>query len=403
MPDVRILLLTYGVPWPLNSGARIRDFNLLRASVLEGAHVTLCCFAKDEREIPDLLELRGLCHDVRVYRPPRRSLAGHLAAIWRAVRDRRPIATSPFFYPEFAAELRSVAERDAVKIFQIEHTFLAGYLCAVPANCRSVLSLHNIGSQQYARIARLATGCRCRCGFCLKALLMRQWEADYAARFDHCIVVSSADAGMLRGINPAVRVSVVENGVDCHRFQPLPEEPASNDILFTGVLAYPPNADAVRFFCREILPRVRRDVPEARFLIVGQEPPKDILSLANPGSVMIFDGVADVIPYYRRTRLSVVPLRAGGGTRLKVLESMALGRAVVSTTIGCEGIEVAHGRELLIADEAAAFARHVVSLLRDGQLRCELTARARRAMEVAYDWPHLAAKQFHAYTSLLSS
>lgn len=161
-----------------------------------------------------------------------------------------------------------------------------------------------------------------------------------------------------------------------------------------------PNADAVRYFCQEILPLVRRDVPGARLLIAGQSPPPDVRALAASDAVSLLPDVADIVPCYQRARLAVVPLRAGGGTRLKILEAMALGRAVVSTTIGCEGLGVSPGRDILIADEPEAFAAGVVSLLRDTAARAALAARARQTVESAYDWPLLAARQLAVYRSL---
>jgi sugar transferase (PEP-CTERM/EpsH1 system associated) len=401
VPKVRLLVLTYGVPWPLTSGAHIRDFNLLRA--LSGAvEITLCCFAQDEIEIPDLAPLRELCREVSVFRSGRHSLWRRAGAFAAALRRGVPLAMCPFFYPEFAAELRSIAQGRAIQVFQIEHSLLAGYLWAAPEGCRTVLALHNVCAVQYARMARLDIGVWDRAGFRIKAWLLGRSEARAAARFSHSIAVSSSDAELLRRENPRLPISVVENGVDCARFQPLAEAPEGNDLLFTGVLGYPPNADAVRFFCREILPLVRRAVPDARLLIVGQSPPPDVRALAESEAVELLSDVADIVPCYQRARLAVVPLRAGGGTRLKILEAMALGRAVVSTTIGCEGIGVSHGRDILVADQAEAFAAGVVWLLRDPAARAELAARARQTVERDYDWPLLAARQLAIYSALTS-
>jgi len=395
---VKVLQLTYGVPWPPTSGARIRDFNLLRA--LSGAaDITLCCLAQDEVEIPDLARLQALCREVRVFRPGQHSLWRRAGAFAKALRRGVPLAMCPFFYPDFAAELESIARREAVAIFQIEHSLLAGYICAAPEGCRTVLSLHNVCSVQYARIAGLDLGVWGRAGFRIKAWLLGRSEARAAARFSHLIAVSTTDAEFLRRENPALPISVVENGVDCARLQPLAEAPAGNDLLFAGLLGYPPNADAVRFFCREILPLVRLQIPDARLLIAGQSPPPDLRALARSDSVVLLADVADIVPCYQRARLAVVPLRAGGGTRLKILEAMALGRAVVSTTIGCEGIDVSHGRDILVADQAEAFAACVVSLLRDPAARAALAARARQTVERGYDWPLLAARQLAVYTS----
>ncbi len=393
-------MLTYGVPWPLNSGARIRDYSLLQGLATR-AEVILCCFAKDEVEIPDISGLRKLCREVRVYRPARRSFWEHAGAVAKALWTGMPLATSPFFYPDFASELRTTALREAVQILQIEHSLLAGYVCVAPPGCHTILSFHNIGSVQYARMARLDTGLLRHAGFRIKAWLIGRCEAHYAPRVSHCIAVSPTDAAVLQRVNPSASVSVVENGVDCRRFQSLPDASSGNDLLFTGVLGYPPNADAARFFCRKILPLIRREVPDARLLIAGQSPRPEVRALADSEAVVVLSDVADIIPCYQRARLAVVPLRAGGGTRLKILEAMALGRAVVSTSIGCEGIGVRHGQDILIADEPEAFAASVVSLLRDPVARTALTAHARQTVERSYDWPALATKQLELYSSLL--
>jgi sugar transferase (PEP-CTERM/EpsH1 system associated) len=392
-------MLTYGVPWPPRAGSQIRDFQLLQG--LAGrADVFLCCFAKDETAIPELSELKKLCREVYVYQPRRCSLwrrAAALAATWKLGI---PWTTWAFFDPDLAAELRSIARREAIGIFQIEHSILAGYICAAPEGCRTILSFHNVGSVQYARMARLKLSLWRRAGFWAKAWLMRRCEAQYAGRFDRCIAVSSPDADLLRQANPRLSVSVVPNGVDCRRLQPLPDPSSGNDLLFTGVLGYPPNVDAVRFFCRDVLPRIRREVPEARLLIVGQSPAAEIRRLAASEGVALYPDVADVIPYYQRARLAVVPLRAGSGTRLKILEAMALGRPVVSTRIGCEGIGATHGRDILIADAPEDFAAGVVSLLRDPASRAALAACARETVERAYDWPALAGRRLEIYESL---
>jgi sugar transferase (PEP-CTERM/EpsH1 system associated) len=399
---VRVLLLTYGVPWPLNAGARIRNFHLIK-ELAGRAEIFLYCLAKDETAISDTSELQKLCRVVHVYRPERRSLWRLVGTIAAALKNGIPWATWPFFYPDLAAQLRSTAHREAVGILQIEHSILAGYACAAPESCRTVLSFHNVGSVQYARMARLDVSLPRRAGFWVKAWLMKRCESHYAARFNHCIAVSSTDADLLHRAHPSLAVSVVPNGVDCRELQPLPEPPSGNDILFAGVLGYPPNTDAVRFFCRDILPRIRREVPDARLLIVGQSPPPELRSLVTSEAVALGADVAGVVPYYRRARLAVVPLRAGSGTRLKILEAMALGRPVVSTSVGCEGIGVTHGRDILIADGPEDFAVCVVSLLRDSALRAALAACARGTVEQSYDWQALAARQLEVYFRLAPS
>lgn len=388
------VVLTYGVPWPLNSGARIRDEGLIRNLAALGVAIHLVCFAKDEHEIPNLAQLEDACASVTIFRPPLRGLTANLAAAWRGWRGGRPLAMLPFFFPELNELLQNLLVKSHADILQIEHSFLAAYRQSAQAlpGVRTILSMHNLGFQQYARMARLA-GPAEWFGAAIKAALMKDWEAAWASKFDVCVTVSHADAELLRESGCTAEISVVENGVDCERLRMLPRV-TSADMLFAGVIGYAPNADAVEYFSREILPKIRLEVPEARLFVVGRSPPDRVLRL-HCESVIVTGEVLDMQPWYRRCRLSIVPLRSGGGTRLKILEAMALGRPVVSTTIGCEGIVVTPGRELLVADTPAAFAAHVVRLIREDNLWSAIASDARLAVETAYSW-NLLGRRLHA-------
>jgi polysaccharide biosynthesis protein PslH len=388
---MRILLLTYGIPWPLDSGARIRDFHLIR-ELSKAAEIHLWCFAKDEGSISDLRALRAVCCGLEIYRPAARSIFESLTAAASALRFGRPLATSPFYYADLEATLRHFANQKQIDVFQIEHSFLAPYVSAAPRGCRTVLSMHNVGWLQYARIAHLYTGIR-RPLFAMKAGLMSGWEARIAGCFQHTIAVSEAEASLLRSANADLDVTVIENGVDCDALHPLPPAAHSNHILFVGVLGYPPNADAVLFFARRVLPLIRRHVPGVRFSVVGKAPPREVVALASSGVFTLHADVPDVLPYYTEASVCVAPLRAAGGTRLKILEAMALGRPTVSTTIGAEGLELQNGAELLIADSADDFAACVVRLLRDSALWREIARNARRRVETRHNWSALGAKQ----------
>jgi glycosyltransferase involved in cell wall biosynthesis len=180
-------------------------------------------------------------------------------------------------------------------------------------------------------------------------------------------------------------IRVVPNGVDTEFFRLGTEAERPLELLFTGAMNYAPNADGVAHFCAEILPRIRAVVPDVSLSVVGRDPPPRIQSLAR-GGVTITGTVPDVRPWMNRAAVFVVPLRVGGGTRLKILEALASGRAVVSTSLGCEGLDVKHGDNILVADTPAAFADAVVRCLRDPGLRRELGARGRALVEQRYRW-----------------
>jgi glycosyltransferase involved in cell wall biosynthesis len=311
----------------------------------------------------------------------------------------RPIGAWRNFFPEAAARIREIALAERPAVVQIEHSLLMGYIDAVPAGigCRTVLSLHNVAFEQYRRMARLDCGIPARVGYRLKSSIMRRAEMGYVRRFDCCVTVSIAESDLLTDLLPPVRPVVIENGVDCTALQPLlPAPPAA--LLFAGVMDYPPNADAVVFFCRRILPLIRSRVPDVNLFIVGHSPPPRVVALAREPGVAVTGHVEDMRDYYARSSVAIVPLRAGGGTRLKIMESMALGRPVVSTTIGCEGLDVQDNVHLLIADDPTHFAECVVRLLLEPVLRDRISAEARLLVEQRYDWPAIGKRLIAAYS-----
>ena len=392
---MRMLVVTYGLPWPIMEGSKIRDYHLLRESAKE-SEVILLCLCKDDRSHPDPAEVRRFCAEVETYVPPERGSWTLAGRHWRAGR---PLAAFPFYFEPFARRITELAQRHKVDLVQIEHSFLAPYRESIPAGCPAILSLHNIGERQYSSMVKLSgAGLR----GVLKAVSMRGWEADWARRYDHCITVSADEAEWLRQRAPRLAITVIENGVDCDRLRPLPPPAAGNDLLFVGVLGYPPNADAVLQFVRHTLPLLRCSTPDARLLMVGRNPRRDVRALAAADGVELHEDVPDVTPFYQRARVCVVPLRAGGGTRVKILEAMALGRPVISTPEGCEGLEVAHENQLLVADCPAAMAAQVARLLANPPLADGLCVRARRWVEERHDWRTLGARLRQLHRGVLA-
>lgn len=398
--QLKVLEVTYGTPYPPDSGARIRDYNLLRQ--ISRSITLYLCILVTEASLPDLSELREFCAKIVTVPAPRRTRLQQLANSVRCWASGQPIATHPYYYPQLAQAIRSLIDDEGIDILQIEHSFLAAYRTAVPASakCRTILSLHNVGSRQYRRMAKIQDSLIARLSYQSKSSLIASAEARSLTGFDHCLVVSDDEAHLLEGVVAAGKVSVVENGVDCSSMRPLPEPTVGDDLLFVGVIGYPPNADAVLYFCGSILPIIRRAIPDVRLFVVGHAPPVEIRALGSSPEVVVTGAVEDPVPYYSRARVCVVPLRAGGGTRLKILEAMALGRPVVTTSIGCEGIDVVDGEHLLIADTPEAFAQSVIRALSDGALRERITSSGRRLVEERYDWPIIAAGLLRVYGAL---
>ena len=190
----------------------------------------------------------------------------------------------------------------------------------------------------------------------------------------------------------------MENGVDTVKFQPLP--PVHDPVLlFIGALDYLPNQDAANYLCREIFPLLKKSFQSVKILLVGRKPSHEMLSLASE-AIEVWGDVPEVEPYYRQASIAVVPLRAGSGSRLKILEAMALGRPVVSTRKGAEGLDIQAGKDFLAADDPAAFAASIAMLLNDPGLYRNGSLQARKTVEEKYDWSASARKMLAIYNKV---
>jgi glycosyltransferase involved in cell wall biosynthesis len=211
------------------------------------------------------------------------------------------------------------------------------------------------------------------------------------------VAVSSRDAELIRSWFGCEGVQVVCNGVDLDYFRRVSGSERDGKLLYVGSMDTIANADAARWVVSEVLPLVARRHPQVSLEIVGRNPTVAVRRLTRQGPVRVTGSVADVRPYYGATQVVVVPLRIGGGTRLKILEAWAMGKAVVSTSLGCEGLGACHGRNLLIADDASTFAEAIVKLLEDPVARRALGEAGRQTVAAHYDWDVIAPRLAEAW------
>jgi polysaccharide biosynthesis protein PslH len=230
--------------------------------------------------------------------------------------------------------------------------------------------------------------------------LRRREELRACHRMDRVLTVSEEDRRALRTELPGLEAAVVPNGVDLERFSPA-GEPKGASAVFVGKMDYRPNVDAVRWFCAEVLPRVRAAVPGFVFTVVGSRPVSAVRELGRLPGVRVTGRVAETRPYVRDAAIAVVPLRAGSGTRLKILEALAMGRPVVSTTLGCEGLDTVDGAHLAVADSPEGFAERVVRLLRHDGERARLGRHGRQLVAERYGWTASVARLEATYEELV--
>jgi glycosyltransferase involved in cell wall biosynthesis len=256
---------------------------------------------------------------------------------------------------------------------------------------KAVLFQHNVESILWDRMLASEHNWLKKMIYRVEAGKMRRYERSTVAQFQHIIAVSEQDRAYMSRFVPAERISVVPTGVNLGEYRPSPDGHAPTPlVVFTGTMDFEPNVDGVEYFCREIWPQVQKAVPNARFRIVGKKPVAAIQRLAS-AQIEVTGMVKSVLHHLEEAWTIVVPLRIGGGTRLKIYEAMAAGRAVVSTTIGAEGLEVQHGKNIILADDKEAFAEGVITLLRQPKLR-ERYERASAELVRRFDWSSVAQR-----------
>ncbi|MFP6664443.1 MAG: glycosyltransferase [Deltaproteobacteria bacterium] len=385
----QVLVISPWSPVPALHGGAVRISNLLRETV-KRADITLLSLADTDAETDaeSLRELGLLCRDVVLIRRDPDSRGGG----WLA-----PGKLRGFHSPRLTDEIFEWMERRSFDIVQVEYTHMAHFLPPATDGVRRVLVEHDVSFVALARARGLPGSWLRWLGLWMDGLRTFRHEIHAVEAADRTILMSDIDRDVLANYVDRSRLHVVPNGVDCESFFFAPAETPEPCILFVGFYRHEPNVEAALYFAQEVLPRVREEIPEAKFRIVGAYPPAPILDLAAADPHVEVSGrVPETGPEYRAAPVFVAPVLRGSGTRLKILEAMASGTAVVSTTIGAEGLG-ADASAVALADDAQAFADAVVGLLRDPVRRRAQVEAARRFVAANYDWPLLGQRLFNAY------
>jgi polysaccharide biosynthesis protein PslH len=398
---MHILMVCRDIPYPLNAGYKIRTYNLLKR-LAEANAVHLVCYDLNGDAAGRAAGLSCYCSSVSLVKEPKTPKIRQIPQIMRNMLEGQPLCVK---YSKSEAMRRAISEVMEARQIDLVH-FDDPYIAS---NCnfskhpaiKKTVTFHDIDSEKYRRMYKIQNSAGKRVMLLFDLMMMKHWEKSVLKNADLSIVMSQLDRDALMAHGVGADISVIPNGVDTQRLQFLQAPSASETISFFGALDYHPNEDAALYFCDEMLPLILQENPAAQFCIVGRNPGRKLVGAGAHPNISVAGNVDDVVPYYRKSSVAVVPLRAGGGTRLKILEAMALGCPVVSTTLGAEGLDLTDGEHILLADTPQQFARRTLELMKNCALRERMALAARSFVEGRYNWDKIAASMLECYREVV--
>ena len=400
---MRILWVKMGGLWPATTGGRVRSLNTI--SELARGHQVTVVTTHGNGDNPEGLkkQLAGCERVISVpYAVPKRGSAAFVSAVASSWFSHYPVDLWKWRVPEVRRVVGEVLASKDVDLCVADFLFAAANVPMAPrrdsgqaAGVPVLLFEHNVEYLIWQRLANLETTAWKRALFEMEWRKLRACEADACRRAALTVTVSDDDRRRLEELGAGIRAVPIPTGVDTRYFTPRRDAEVGGRLVFSGSMDWHPNEDAVCYFADEILPRIRADIPDASFTIVGRNPSARVRELAARRGIVVTGTLDDVRPSIAEGSVYVVPLRAGSGTRIKIFEALSMGKAVVSTSVGAEGLALESGRHFLAADTAHDFAQAVIRLLRDPARRRALGDVGRALVDANYSWSKVA-RQFEA-------
>jgi polysaccharide biosynthesis protein PslH len=390
---MKILYLSLRFPYPPFSGDKIRTYNVLKH--LSRKHsITFVSFAQSPDDIKNTDKLRDFCEYVDTVKFNK--TIAYSNCILHSFSE-KPFQVAYWHSNEMQKCIDRLMEKDEFDLIHVQFFRMAQYVIKY----KDKPKLLDSGDSFWLNLSRRSKLDRSIAWPLLKleASKVKLYETQIARWFDHVTMVSSTDMDCLLSNDSELSVSVIPMGVDLDYYQSGSSEYGIN-LLFTGTIRYFPNKDAVLYFYNEIFPLVKKVIPEVKFYVVGNLPPKNVIKLASSGEVIVTGRVEDVRPYFDKSAVFVCPLRSGSGMQAKILEAMAMGVPVVTTSLGFEALDAVAGRDILVADDPKRFAEEVIRLVKDRELRQYIAQNARKLVEEKYNWSSIVERLDAIYESI---
>lgn len=396
---MNILFLTQILPYPPDAGPKVKTWHVLQALIQQGHSIYFVSFVRPE-EVEYISVLKEICKEVHIV-PIRRSRIKDIGYMLRSYLSGRPFLIERDDLPEFQVVVNKIVQQQQIDFIHADQLTMVQF--AIRGASVSQKKKPKVVFDAHNAVWTIVERMRENVPWYLKPVLgieadrVKQYEGELLKSVDHVLAVTDVDRESLEDaleftkgmkkeeISP---VTVIPISVNTQQIQPLHRKTNSINIVTLGTLHYPPNADGIRWFVEEVFPLIRSKIPDVKLTIIGKNPPKDFLKLANdPNAGIVVAGfVPELDPYFEESALVVIPVRAGGGMRVRILEAFAYAMPIVTTTVGLEGIQAQPGKDVLVADDPEDFADAVIRVLNDNDLQDQLSTNGRRLAEMKYDW-----------------
>lgn len=412
---MHILFLTQILPYPPESGPKVKTWHVLRYLSQHGHKITLASFVRPE-ELPYIDEVKKICATVYTV-PVHRSRVSDVQYFLRSLIRSRPFLVERDDLAEMRSLVNKVVNSEQVDVIHADQLTMTQF--AFPLNLHGgkkpalVFDAHNAVWTIIERMRENAP-LYLKPPLWLETKRIKRYEGMIVSDFQATLAVTEPDRVSLldavheytgNGKADIHPISVIPIAVDTNQIQPVSREGNSLNILTMGTLYYPPNADGIRWFLQDVFPLVRQEIPEVTLTIVGKNPPKDFVRLSeDPHSGVTVTGFVEKLePYFAKSAMMVIPVRAGGGMRVRILDAFARGMPVVTTTIGLEGIQAQLNEDVLVADHPCDFAGAVIKLLQDRPQQNRLASNGRQLVERKYDWQVVLRELDKTYDRLVQT
>ncbi len=383
---MRILMLIHHIPYPTISGGHVREYSLIKR-LAQQHEIFLICFTRNPYEEESIQHLQQFCSQISFF--PAYSLPSQKTRIKLTFLSPKPWSLNVYTSPIVKAKIAELLRTESIDLIHVQCYYLT---LNIPQKCSVPLILleDNVEFIYSRRRRQVAKHWFEKSLHFLNALKEQYWEIHTWHRAHTCAFTSEPDQKIAEKYLPKGSVSVIPNGVDTTYYVNQQAEDTVPSLVYLGNFGYLPNVDAMLYFCQSIFPQIIEQVTETKLIILGASPPESIKALANHPAISVTGKLADTRSYLSRAWIFVCPLRIGGGTKIKMLEAMSMQKAIVSTSVGCEGLDLVSGEHFLLANEAEQFSESVIKLLRDADLRKTLGEQARKLVEQQYDWDRSA-------------